>query len=82
MLSAAVITWLAGAVFGSVIVLSEHSQLGELLTYIGAPTATAFGFYAWKAKNENIVKYNKSQIDKLKQLSDAAETEDMNGTLH
>ena len=74
-LAAAVITWLAGAVFGGFIVSGEPALLGELLAYIGAPTATAFGFYAWKAKNENIVKYNKSQIDKLKQLSDAAETE-------
>lgn len=30
--------------------------LTALLTYIGAPTATAIGFYAWKAKNENIHK--------------------------
>ena len=67
-LGTAVVIWVAGAVFGAVIVNRTEQYLGELLTYIGAPTATSFGFYAWKAKNENIVKYNKSQVEKLKQL--------------
>lgn len=67
-LGTAVVIWVAGAVFGAVIVSRTEQYLGELLTYIGAPTATSFGFYAWKAKNENIVKYNKSQVEKLKQL--------------
>ena len=67
-LSAAVIVWLTGAVFGGVIVSLEHSQLGELLAYIGAPAATAFGFYYWKAKCENVIKYNKKELDKLKDM--------------
>lgn len=67
-LSAAIVTWLAGAVFGGVIVALEHSQLGELLAYIGAPAATAFGFYYWKAKCENVIKYNKKELDKLKDM--------------
>ena len=62
------IVWLAGAVFGGVIVSLEHSQLGELLAYIGAPAATAFGFYYWKAKCENVIKYNKKELDKLKDM--------------
>ena len=74
-LGAAVVTWLAGAVFGAVIVSRTEQYLGELLTYIGAPTATSFGFYAWKAKNENIVKYNKSQVEKIKQLGGNENTE-------
>ena len=66
-LSAAIVTWLAGAVFGAVIVsdTEEHTQLGELLAYIGAPAATAFGFYYWKAKCENVIKYNKKELDKI-----------------
>lgn len=28
-----------------------------LFSYIGAPTATTIGFYAWKAKNENMSKH-------------------------
>lgn len=31
--------------------------LASLFTYIGAPTATSIGVYAWKAKNENMQKY-------------------------
>lgn len=27
-----------------------------LATYIGTPTATAIGFYSWKAKSENLLK--------------------------
>ena len=67
-LSAAIVTWLAGAVFGGVITALEHSRLGELLAYIGAPAATAFGFYYWKAKCENVIKYNKKELDKLKDM--------------
>ena len=74
-LSAAVITWLAGAVFGGYIVNEERSQLGELLTYIGAPAATAFGFYYWKAKCENVIKMTKAQIEKLNQANSSTETE-------
>jgi hypothetical protein len=29
-------------------------------TYLGAPTATAVGFYAWKSKAENIIKIQQS----------------------
>ena len=58
-LGAAVLTWFAGAVYGAVIVNEEHAQLGELLAYIGAPAATAFGFYYWKAKAENVIKIPK-----------------------
>lgn len=64
-LSAAVIVWLTGAVFGGVIVSLEHSQLGELLDYIKQPAAVAFGFYFWKAKCENVIKYNKKELDKI-----------------
>lgn len=31
-----------------------------LLTFIGAPTATALGWYYWKAKNENMQKNAKA----------------------
>ena len=58
-LGTAIVTWLAGAIFGAFIVIEERTQLGELLTYIGAPAATAFGFYYWKAKAENVIKIPK-----------------------
>lgn len=92
-LGSAVVIWAAGAVFGAVIVNEEHSQLRELFAYIGAPTATAFGFYAWKAKAENIMKIGKSKqldaktkkqvidrvTDRLQDALEIRETEDENG---
>lgn len=89
-LGSAVVIWAAGAVFGAYIVNEEREQLRELLAYIGAPTATAFGFYAWKAKAENILKIAKSKkmdTKTKKQVIDAVtgrlqdaleETEDYN----
>lgn len=67
-LGSAVVIWAAGAVFGAYIVNEEREQLRELLTYIDAPTAMAFGFYLWKSKAENILKIakNKKLDDKTK----------------
>lgn len=50
------VLYFAAAVFGGVIVWFMHDMLGEWLTFIGAPTTAALGFYCWKAKNENIIK--------------------------
>lgn len=90
-LGSAVVIWAAGAVFGAYIVNEEREQLRELLAYIGAPTATVFGFYAWKSKAENVLKIAKSKkmdTKTKKQVIDAvtgrlqdaleAETEDYN----
>lgn len=60
-LGTVVTVWVAGAVYGAYIVNDERSQLRELLTYIGAPAVTAFGFYVWKSKAENILKIAKSK---------------------
>lgn len=55
-LSAVLFTYFVGVVVGVWAVLIDISQLGVLLAYIGTPTATAIGFYSWKAKAENVVK--------------------------
>ena len=60
-LGGVMILYFSGAVFGGVIVADEPAMLGELLAYIGAPTAAAIGFYAWKARAENIVKISKDR---------------------
>lgn len=39
--------------------LIDYTQYSTLAMLVGAPTATAIGFYAWKAKAENIVKIKK-----------------------
>lgn len=50
------VLYFAAAVFGGVVVWLMPDMLGEWLTFIGAPTTAALGFYCWKAKNENIIK--------------------------
>lgn len=59
-LGAVMILYFAGAIYGAVIVWQDSSLLGELLAYIGAPTAVAIGFYAYKAKCENVVKISRA----------------------
>lgn len=59
-LGAVMLLFFVGAVFGGYIVTCDTSGLGVLLSYIGAPTCTAIGFYAWKAKNENVIKVAKA----------------------
>jgi len=57
MLVAAVMaTYFLGFAAGGVLVFFYPEHLGEWLTYIGIPTATAIGFYCWKAKAENVLK--------------------------
>jgi hypothetical protein len=62
-LGAVMILYFAGAIYGAVIVWQDCSLLGELLAYIGAPTAVAIGFYAWKAKAENVIKISAAVED-------------------
>lgn len=62
--SSVMATYFIGMIVGIYAVLAilrtypEYSieALVSMFTYIAAPTATAIGFYAWKAKNENIHK--------------------------
>ena len=49
-------TYFIGVAVGVKTVLSDIGQLSVVLTFIGAPTAAAIGFYVWKAKAENIIK--------------------------
>ena len=72
-LALAIVMWVVGAVYGAIIVYEEHTQLGELFAYIGAPATTAYGFYYWKSKAENVIKMTKSQVDKLKEAENTNE---------
>ncbi len=49
-------TYFLGIYIGYKTVAMDFTQLSALLAFIGAPTTTAIGFYAWKAKAENIIK--------------------------
>jgi hypothetical protein len=63
-LGSVMLLYFAGAIFGGYIVMQDSSLLPELLAYIGAPTAVAIGFYAWKAKAENIIKISAAVKDR------------------
>lgn len=52
-------TYFFGVVYGAVFCFCAGAYLGEYLSFIGVPTATAIGFYCWKAKAENMVKFRK-----------------------
>jgi hypothetical protein len=46
--------------FGSYITTRDTNQLGVLLAFAGSPVVTGVGFYFWKSKAENIIKYAKT----------------------
>ncbi len=49
-----------GAIIGAYVVLQTAP---DLLTFIGAPTATTVDFFCWRAKNENINKHADATAD-------------------
>lgn len=61
-LGAVMISYTITLVYAYIITAFNPDNLGELLTFVGAPTAVAIGFYAWKAKAENVVKLNSNEI--------------------
>lgn len=65
-LGGCMILYFLTAVFGGIIVWHCNESVGELFAYVGAPTAVAIGFYAWKAKAENVLKIPKEQREKVK----------------
>ena len=71
---AVMLTYFLGFIIGGVMIFFYPEHLGEWLTYIGIPTATAIGFYCWKAKAENTIKIrkslNKEEIKLRKALND------------
>lgn len=67
-LSAVLLTYFAGFGLGVWVVLIDPSQLGVLLAYAGSPAVTAIGFYAWKARAENVVKIKKAYPEETEGL--------------
>lgn len=49
-------TYFFGVVYGAVFCFIAGAYYGEYLSFIGAPTTAAIGFYCWKAKAENMIK--------------------------
>lgn len=50
-------TYFFGVIYGAVFCFFAGAYLGEYLAFIGTPTTAAIGFYCWKAKAENMVKF-------------------------
>jgi hypothetical protein len=61
-MSSVIGTYFFGTIIGSIAVLKDTSQLPAFFTFIGAPTATAIGFYCWKAKCENLIRLKKTGV--------------------
>lgn len=55
------LTYFVGIGIGAWVVLKVvPEQLSVYLAFIGGPTAVAIGFYAWKAKAENVLKIGRT----------------------
>lgn len=57
-----------GVIEGGIIVWYNPELLGDWLIFIGAVAGTAFGFYSWKAKAENVQKMSeevRNCLDKI-----------------
>ena len=68
-LTLVLLTYFIGVFVGVKVTFIDISQLGVLLAFIGTPTAAAIGFYAWKAKAENIVKIKKDNPEETEGIS-------------
>ena len=72
------VIYFGAAVFGAVIVWNCPEHLPPLLTFIGAPTTAALGFYCWKAKAENVKKLELNP-EFLRESGEASENEEVQG---
>lgn len=71
-LSAVLSLYLIGGILGTFLVIAaaiantkldqpiDSAMFMAYAAYLGGPTATALGFYAWKSKAENVLKISKS----------------------
>lgn len=73
---AVMLTFFVGIFVGTYVVVEITNETPEysvqaliaLLSYIGTPVVTTIGFYCWKARAENIIKYGTNT--KIKNLSE------------
>ena len=54
----------------SSVIMGDSDPLTALITGVFSLASLAFGFYFWKAKNENIRKYAKLSEEDLKKIKD------------
>ena len=60
------------------VVVTAHDHAAELVDLVKAPTLTAIGFYAWKAKCENVLKIPRKDREQVVKLADKKEGDDDN----
>jgi hypothetical protein len=53
--------YFVAVIIGSIAVILDTTQSQFYFLFIAAPTATALGFYSWKAKSENVVKIQRGK---------------------
>lgn len=70
MMAAVMVTYFIGVIAGGLAVFLLNGDLAAWLTYIGAVVAVAVAFYSWKAKNENVIKLGKRDIQKMKDIGE------------
>ena len=57
--------YIVTVIIGICVIVPNPEHVGELFAFVGAPTSVAIGFYAWKAKAENIMKIDKNAGKKI-----------------
>lgn len=62
------ILYLIAAGVGIALSFIDYTQYSTLAMLVGAPTATAIGFYAWKAKAENDIKIKQEHPEETKNV--------------
>lgn len=60
-LAIVMVAYFVAVVIGSIAIILDTTQAAPYFAFIAAPTATALGFYSWKAKAENVVKIQKGK---------------------
>ena len=53
-------TFFIAFIVATCIVLKDNNQLGVYLGFEGTAATLSIGFYVWKAKAENVIKYKQS----------------------
>ena len=69
MMVGVMITYFIGVIAGGVAVFLLNASLDAWLMYIGGVAAVGVAFYSWKAKAENVIKLNRKEIEKVKDLA-------------
>lgn len=69
MMVGVMITYFIGVIAGGIAVFLLNASLDAWLMYIGGVAAVGVAFYSWKAKAENVIKLNRKEIEKVKDLA-------------